>query len=38
MEKILEDTQLLDKVKNHHSNKLLFRYKSREFERVIGIR
>lgn len=38
IEKILEDTQLLDKVKNHHSNKLLFRYKSREFERVIGIR
>lgn len=38
IEKIIEDPDLLEKIKNHHSNKLLFRYKSREFERLMGIR
>lgn len=37
IEKIFEDSQLLDKIKNHSSNKLLFKYSSKALERILGI-
>ena len=37
MEEISNDKSLLDKIKNHHSNKLLFRYNNKDFNKLLNL-
>ena len=37
MEEISKDKSLLDKIKNHHSNKLLFRYNNKDFNKLLNL-